>query len=96
MLIEKLDSGDFKYYISNLSESTPIEKLVYLAKSRWKIEQGYQQLKEELGVDHYEGRTWSGLHHHIALCFMAFHFLNELRSVKAKITQVTGKKIQHK
>lgn len=80
LLIERLDDGGFKYYVSNLPDDTSIERLVYFAKSRWKIEQGYQQLKEELGLDHYEGRRWSGLHHHIALCFMAFHFLEEQRS----------------
>jgi SRSO17 transposase len=46
---------------------------------RWKVEQGYQQLKEELGLDHFEGRSWIGLHHHITLCFMAFAFLTLLK-----------------
>ena len=45
------------------------------AHERWKIEQGYQQLKEELRLDHFEGRSWRGLHHHITLCFMAYGFL---------------------
>ncbi len=80
LLIERLNDGDCKYYVSNLPDDTTLEELVRFAKSRWKIEQGYQQLKEELGLDHYEGRKWSGLHHHIALCFMAFHFLNEMRN----------------
>jgi len=48
---------------------------VSLAHRRWTVEQGYQQLKEELGLDHFEGRSWQGLHHHVALCFMAFCFL---------------------
>jgi SRSO17 transposase len=42
---------------------------------RWKIEQGYQQMKEELGLDHFEGRSWLRLHHHLTLCFMAYSFL---------------------
>ncbi len=46
-----------------------------LIHSRWKIEQGYQRLKEELGLDHFEGRSWNGFHHHITLCFMAYYFL---------------------
>jgi SRSO17 transposase len=46
-----------------------------LAKCRWKIEQDYQQLKEELGLDHYEGRSWIGWHHHTTLVMMAHAFL---------------------
>ncbi len=46
-----------------------------VAKCRWKIEQDYQQLKEELGLDHYEGRSWSGWHHHVTLVMMAHAFL---------------------
>jgi hypothetical protein len=48
----------------------------------WAIEQGYQQLKEELGLDHFEGRSWRGLHHHLTLCFLAFCFLTGLRMSK--------------
>ncbi|HEY6371487.1 MAG TPA: IS701 family transposase, partial [Candidatus Sulfotelmatobacter sp.] len=50
-------------------------RLVRLAKCRWKIEQDYQQLKEELGLDHYEGRSWIGWHHHTTLVMMAHAFL---------------------
>jgi SRSO17 transposase len=49
---------------------------VQVAKPRWQIEQDYQQLKEDLGLDHYEGRSWNGWHHHIALVMMAHAFLN--------------------
>jgi SRSO17 transposase len=49
--------------------------MAILAHRRWIVEQGYQQLKEELGLDHFEGRSWGGLHHHVALCFLAFCFL---------------------
>ena len=49
--------------------------MVLTAHERWKVEQGYQRLKEELGLDHFEGRSWRGLHHHIALCFLAYAFL---------------------
>ncbi len=52
LLIERLEDGEFKYYVSNLPDDTSLEQLVRFAKSRWKIEQGYQQLKEELGLDH--------------------------------------------
>lgn len=54
------------------------------ARERWKVEQGYQQLKEELGMDHFEGRSWQGLHHHIALTFMAFDFLQLERAASKK------------
>ena len=46
-----------------------------LAKIRWWIEQGYQQLKDELGMDHYEGRSWQGWHHHVTMTMLAFGFL---------------------
>ena len=46
-----------------------------LAKLRWRVEQNYQQLKEELGLDHYEGRGWPGWHHHVTLVCLAYAFL---------------------
>ena len=82
LLIEQLSDDTFKYYLSNLPADTPLTDLVRLAHQRWAIEQGYQQLKEELGFDHFEGRSWRGLHHHLALCFLAFCFLTRLRSSK--------------
>lgn len=72
--------GEMKYYVSNLPASTSLKQMVLWASERWKIEQGYQQLKEELGLDHYEGRSWRGLHHHVTLCFMAYCFLKLLHS----------------
>jgi SRSO17 transposase len=53
-----------KYFLCDLPVSYTLRRLVRLAKCRWKIEQDYQQLKEELGLDHYEGRSWIGWHHH--------------------------------
>lgn len=82
LLIEQLGEDTFKYHLSNLPAHTPVEELVRLAHQRWAIEQGYQQLKEELGLDHFEGRSWRGLHHHLALCFLAFCFLARLRTSK--------------
>jgi SRSO17 transposase len=46
------------------------------------VEQGYQQMKEELGLDHFEGRSWRGLHHHLTLCFMAYGFLRLVQERK--------------
>lgn len=82
LLIEQLSDDTFKYHLSNLPEDTALEELVCLAHQRWAIEQGYQQLKEELGLDHFEGRSWRGLHHHLTLCFLAFCFLAKLRASK--------------
>lgn len=82
LLIERLADDTFKYHLSNLPIDTPLEELVRLAHQRWAIEQNYQQLKEELGMDHFEGRSWRGLHHHLTLCFLAFCFLTRLRTSK--------------
>jgi hypothetical protein len=53
------------FYLSNLPPKTPKQRLVYLAKVRWRIEQDYQEMKGELGLDHFEGRSWRGFHHHV-------------------------------
>ncbi len=64
-----------KFWFSNLPADTPIERLVHLAKLRWLIERDYLELKQELGLGHYEGRGWPGFHHHGALCIAAYGFL---------------------
>lgn len=84
LLIEKFGNDQYKYYISNASKDTSIKKLTLWAHERWKVEQGYQHLKEELGLDHFEGRSWLGLHHHITLCFMAYAFLLLLKKDRFK------------
>jgi len=73
-----------KYWFSNLLQQTGISRLVFFAKVRWRIEQSYQQLKEELGLDHYEGRGYSGWHHHVTMTMLAYGFLlsETLRSKK--------------
>jgi SRSO17 transposase len=63
------------YWISNLPGDVPPERLVRLARMRWKIELDYKQLKGELGLDHYEGRSWLGWYHHTALVTAAHGFL---------------------
>jgi SRSO17 transposase len=72
-------SGERKYYLANLPAETPLEILAALIKARWVCEQMHQQLKDELGLDHFEGRSWRGLHHHALLCLLAFAFLQHLR-----------------
>lgn len=64
-----------KYWLSNLSDEASLRELVYWAKIRWWVEQNYQQLKGELGLDHFEGRSYNGWHHHVTLTMIAFGFL---------------------
>jgi SRSO17 transposase len=75
LLIEQQADGKIKYAFSNLPEGTGLKKAVRLWKSRWPVEQGYQQMKEELGLDHFEGRSWRGFHHHAAMVMLAYGFL---------------------
>jgi SRSO17 transposase len=72
-------SGERKYYLSNLPPDAPLKQLAALIKARWVCEQVHQQLKGELGLGHFEGRSWRGLHHHALLCQLAFAFLQHLR-----------------
>jgi SRSO17 transposase len=64
-----------KYWLSNLPETTPLVELVRLGKLRWRIEQDYRELKGALGLDHFEGRSWPGWHHHVTLVSVAHGFL---------------------
>jgi SRSO17 transposase len=75
LLIEEQADGKIKYALSNLPEGTGIKAAVRLWKSRWPVEQGYQQMKEELGLDHFEGRSWRGFHHHATMVMLAYGFL---------------------
>jgi SRSO17 transposase len=72
-------SGETKYHLSNLPADTPFERLVGLIKARWVCEQAHQQMKEELGLDHFEGRSWHGLHHHALMVTIAMAFLQHRR-----------------
>jgi SRSO17 transposase len=64
-----------KYWLSTMPADTTLTTLVKIVKLRWRIERDYQELKDELGLDHYEGRGWRGFHHHAALCIAAYGFL---------------------
>ncbi len=64
-----------KFYLCSLPRGTPLEKLVRLAKLRWRVERDYQELKGEVGLDHFEGRSWRGFHHHVTFCMVAHGFL---------------------
>jgi SRSO17 transposase len=93
LLIEEQADGKRKYAFSNLPPGTSCKKAVRLWKSRWPVEQGYQQLKEELGLDHFEGRSWRGFHHHACLTFLAYGFLalEQLRAAAARKEPVKKK-----
>ena len=77
LLIEwpKDESEPTKYWLSTLSPATKLKPLVLMAKQRWIIERDYEELKQELGLGHYEGRGWRGFHHHATLCVAAYGFL---------------------
>ena len=64
-----------KYWLSTLPAETGIEELVRTAKARWRIERDFRELKQEIGLGHYEGRGWRGFHHHASLCIAAYGFL---------------------
>ena len=71
--------GERKNYLTNHPSGTPLRALAAAIKARWVCEQAHQQLKRELGLGHYEGRGWLGLHHHLVLAQIAFAFLQHLR-----------------
>jgi SRSO17 transposase len=64
-----------KYWLANLPETTPLERLVGLAKLRWRVEHDYRELKDAVGLDHFEGRSWQGWHHHVTLVSVAHAFV---------------------
>jgi SRSO17 transposase len=72
-------SGEKKYYLANLPAGTDLRALAATIKARWICEQAHQQLKEELGLDHFEGRSWQGLHRHALMTMIAYAFLQHRR-----------------
>jgi SRSO17 transposase len=77
LLIEwpKAEKEPTKYWLSTLPHDIALARLVDLAKLRWRIERDYQELKQELGLGHFEGRSWQGFHHHATMCIAAYGFL---------------------
>ena len=80
------DAEPTKYFLSTLPAATPLKELVRVAKLRWRIERDYQELKQELGLGHFEGRSWRGFHHHATLCVAAYAFLLAQRIAAPKKT----------
>ncbi len=77
LLIEwpETEAEPIGYWLSNLPAHTSLKSLVATAKQRWMIERDYEELKQEVGLGHYEGRNWRGFHHHVTLCIAAYGFL---------------------
>jgi SRSO17 transposase len=75
LLVEWRSDGSIRYALSNLPATATLDEAVGMWKTRWQVEQGYQQLKGKSGLDHFDGRSWAGFLHHATLCFLAYGFL---------------------
>jgi SRSO17 transposase len=64
-----------KYWLASLPETTPLQRLVHLARLRWRVEHDYRELKDALGLEHFEGRSFKGWHHHVTLVSVAHAFV---------------------
>jgi SRSO17 transposase len=86
-------SGEKKYYLANLPAKTDLRTLAATIKARWICEQAHQQLKEELGLDHFEGRSWHGLHRHALMTMIAYAFLQHrrLKTARREKKESTGR-----
>jgi len=84
---ERRASGEQKYYLANLPADADLKTLAATIKARWVCEQAHQQLKEELGLDHFEGRSWQGLHRHVLMTMIAYAYLQDRR-----LREVDGEK----
>jgi len=93
LLIEWPEGDDepAKYFFTTAPEEATLEQMVFVTKMRWRIERDYQDLKQEFGLGHYEGRGWRGFHHHATLSIAAYGFLMAQR-LKASSSDVGGKK----
>jgi SRSO17 transposase len=79
MVTRDLQSGELKFFVSNASPGVPLEWLLYVAYSRWPIEQCFREEKDELGFDHFEVRGWRSIHRHMVLSQVSHLFLNKMR-----------------
>ena len=77
-------SGEKKYYLASLPAKTDLRTLAATIKGRWICEQAHQQMKEELSLDHFEGRSWQGLHRHALMTMIAYAFLQHRRLATAR------------
>jgi len=81
---EHRTSGEKKYYLASLPAKIDLRTLAATIKARWICEQAHQQMKEELGLDHFEGRSWQGLHRHALMTMIAYAFLQYRRLTAAR------------
>lgn len=88
---ERRTNGERKFYLSNLPVGTSLRALAATIKARWICEQAHQQLKEELGLDHFEGRSWAGLHRHALMTMIAYAFLQAQRLAGVKGGKTRGR-----
>ncbi len=90
LLIEwpKGEAEPTKYWLSTLPNDIAFDRLVDLAKLRWRIERDYQELKQEVGLGQFEGRGWRGFHHHATLCIAAYGFLISERETIPPVDRV--------
>jgi len=79
LVCERRRGGEVKYHLTNHPETVDLHEIVATIKARWSCEQAHQQMKEELGLDHFEGRSWLGLHHHAVMTMVAFCYLQQRR-----------------
>jgi SRSO17 transposase len=84
LLIEREGGKTLNYYLSNAPQDVPPSQLLKWAYARRRVEQGYRKMSEKLGLGHFEGRSWRGLHHHLTLCFMAYCFLQVLKKQRKR------------
>src|SRR5919107_4633693 len=83
-----------KYWLSTLPAETGLKELVAIAKARWRIERDFQELKQEIGLGHYEGRGWRGFHHHASLSIAAYGFLVAERCLFPPQQRVTARRLK--
>jgi SRSO17 transposase len=81
---ERRHDGREQFYLTNLPARATLRELAQMIKARWSCEQAHQQLKEELGLDHFEGRSWTGLQHHTLLTMLAYAFLQHHRLTRLR------------
>jgi SRSO17 transposase len=79
LVAERRHTGEIKYHLTNHPSDARLKTIAGAIKARWSCEQAHQQLKEELGLDHFEGRSWRGLHHHALMTLVCFAFLQQER-----------------
>ncbi len=86
-----------KYWLSNLPADIRISDMVNTAKMRWRIEQDYRELKQEFGLSHYDGRGWTGFHHHATVCIAAYGFLlaQRLQNASKKTAPIDQKRLPY-